>query len=214
MKNNLQLIASIINMQSRAIDDPDAKRVLRRVQDRVASLAAIYRNLYQAEHLDSVQADELVADIVDQMTAATRGLSDTVSVSTRIERLTLLPDQAVPLSLLATEALTNALKYAGPPAAGGAAIVTVALGHEADGRASLEITNTVGPRDHEAESTGLGSQLIEAFSQQLDAEAEIHADAERHVFRIRFRATAPDDQAADGRRPIVLTSRARPGAVH
>ena len=214
VKNNLQLIASIINMQSRAIDDPDAKRVLRSVQDRVASLATIYRNLYQAEHLDSVQADQLVADIVDQMTTATRGLSDSVAVSTSIEKLTLLPDQAVPLSLLATEALTNALKYAGPPASGGPAKVRVALGNESDGRAKLEITNTVGPRDPGAEGTGLGSQLIEAFAMQLDAEADILVDDDQHVVNIRFRTTVPDAQAADGRRPIVLTSGPRPGAVH
>ncbi|MDO5529630.1 MAG: histidine kinase dimerization/phosphoacceptor domain -containing protein, partial [Paracoccus sp. (in: a-proteobacteria)] len=60
VKNNLQLIASIINMQSRVIEDDDAKRVLRSVQDRVSSLATIYRNLYQAERLDTVEADRLI----------------------------------------------------------------------------------------------------------------------------------------------------------
>src|SRR5690606_12464548 len=75
VKNNLQLIASIINMQSRLLADPDAKSVLRSVQDRVASLATIYRNLYQAEHLDAVEAGRLIADIVNQMMVA----SDTAS---------------------------------------------------------------------------------------------------------------------------------------
>ncbi|MFD2440547.1 histidine kinase dimerization/phosphoacceptor domain -containing protein [Paracoccus kondratievae] len=73
VKNNLQLIASIINMQIRVIDHDDARRVLRSVQDRVASLATIYRNLYQAEHLDSVHADRLIKDIINQMANATLG---------------------------------------------------------------------------------------------------------------------------------------------
>ena len=72
VKNNLQLIASIINMQIRVIDHDDAKRVLRSVQDRVASLATIYRNLYQAEHLDSVQADLLIRRAAGAPPAASR----------------------------------------------------------------------------------------------------------------------------------------------
>lgn len=113
VKNNLQLIASIINMQIRVIEHDDARRVLRSVQDRVASLATIYRNLYQAEHLDSVQADRLIRDIINQMTNASVGPGTGLRIDTRLEPLVLMPDQAVPLSLLATEAFTNALKYSG-----------------------------------------------------------------------------------------------------
>lgn len=214
VKNNLQLIASIINMQSRMIDDPDAKRVLRSVQDRVASLATIYRNLYQAEHLDSVQADELVADIVDQMTSATSGLAGRMTVQTDIERLTLLPDQAVPLSLLATEALTNAMKYAGAPDADGPAWVRITLRSEADGRALLEIANSVGEGQSGVEGSGLGSQLIDAFATQLDADLDIEAGDTRHCVRVRFKAARPEAHVSDGRRPIVLTSGPRPGATH
>ena len=113
VKNNLQLIASIINMQSRVIDDTDAKRVLRSVQDRVASLATIYKNLYQAEHLESVEADRLIRDIIGQMSTASVVNDQSIQVDTQLEPLVLLPDQAVPLTLLTTEAFTNALKYAG-----------------------------------------------------------------------------------------------------
>lgn len=214
VKNNLQLIASIINMQSRMIDDPDAKRVLRSVQDRVASLATIYRNLYQAEHLDSVQADQLVADIVDQMTAATRGLPARIAVETDFARLTLLPDQAVPLSLLATEALTNALKYAGPPAEGGSAWVRITLRGEDGGDALLEIANSISEGDPDKGGTGLGSQLIDAFATQLDADIDIRADATSHTLRLRFKAASPEPHQAEAPRAIVLTSGPRPGATH
>ncbi|HRO15035.1 MAG TPA: histidine kinase dimerization/phosphoacceptor domain -containing protein [Paracoccus sp. (in: a-proteobacteria)] len=215
VKNNLQLIASIINMQSRVIEDSDAKRVLRSIQDRVASLATIYRNLYQAEHLDWVEADRIVADIIQQMSAATIGAGQNLKVETRLEPLKLLPDQAVPLSLLTTEGFTNAVKYAGPPAAGQPAWVRITLRRDGPELASLIIENSLGHEDAALEGTGLGSQLIEAFAIQLDGEAEI--SVKEGVFRLALNFRPAMQEAAphpDDQRPVVLTSAARRGARH
>ncbi|KGJ05712.1 histidine kinase [Paracoccus halophilus] len=215
VKNNLQLIASIINMQIRVIDHADAKRVLRSVQDRVASLAAIYRNLYQAEHLDSVHADRLIGDIISQMAAASVGPGTGLRVETRLEPLELMPDQAVPLTLLANEAFTNALKYSGAPDAGARPWVRVTLRGDGPGKALLEVENSVSGAAPEVESTGLGSQLIEAFATQLEGEATQESDESRFLLRLRF--TVDRIQArSDGSEParVVLTSAARPGAQH
>lgn len=224
VKNNLQLIASIINMQSRVIDDPDAKRVLRSVQDRVASLASIYKNLYQAEHLDAVEADRLIGDIVNQMVNASVGPGSGLKVETEIEALTLLPDQAVPLSLLATEAFTNALKYTGTPKGQKQSWVRVVLSRPKDGFARLEVSNSIGAGERPViEGTGLGSQLIEAFTLQLDGEADIATITENEgtaneadVFRLRltFPVAAPLTNSAPPQQHVVLTSAARDGAMH
>lgn len=213
VKNNLQLIASIINMQSRMIDDPDAKGVLRSVQDRVASLATIYRNLYQAEHLDSVAADRLLNDIVGQMSAATSDVNHRMRIETDIEPLTLLPDQAVPLSLLATEALTNAIKYASPAPGEARAWTRVTLRPDGPGRALLEVSNSMGDGQSAAEGTGLGGQLIDAFAMQLDADIVKTPEPHRYTLSLRMDVEAvtarPDDSRA-----VVLTSAARQGATH
>lgn len=214
VKNNLQLIASIINMQSRMIDDPDAKRVLRSVQDRVISLATIYRNLYQAEHLDHVDADRLLGDIVSQMSAATDHDARSIRIETDIQPLTLLPDQAVPLSLLATEALTNAIKYAGTQTGEARPWVRVTLRREDKRRARFEVANSVGPVTIEADSTGLGSQLIEAFATQLEAEIERDELPDCFKLALVFRVEAIGDNAVDSDRNVVLTSAAREGATH
>lgn len=214
VKNNLQLIASIINMQIRVIDHADAKRVLRSVQDRVASLATIYRNLYQAEHLDSVQADRLIGDIINQMTNASVGPGAGLRIDTRLEPLVLMPDQAVPLTLLATEAFTNALKYSGAADPAAQPWVQVTLRMEGTGTAVLEVENSIA-ESTEAEGTGLGSQLIEAFATQLEGEAEQEIDAGRFLFRLRFGVEHLQNRG-DGAEPaqVVLTSAARPGARH
>src|SRR5690606_16129246 len=132
------------------------KKVLRSVQDRVASMATIYRNLYQAEHLDSVEADRLISDIINQMVSASVPPGSGLKVEASLERLTLLPDQAVPLTLLTTEAFTNALKYAEPDASG-AYCLRVSLTRHGAGHALLEVENSIGPATHPpVEGTGLG----------------------------------------------------------
>ena len=214
VKNNLQLIASIINMQSRVIDDPDAKRVLRSVQDRVAALATIYRNLYQAEHLDAVEAGRLIQDIVNQMVSASMEPGSGLRIETQIETLVLLPDQAVPLSLLATEAFTNALKYAGKPPGAERAWVRVQLHRDEDGCAVMTIENSLGRPLNELEGTGLGSQLIEAFAMQLDTDTEVTTEGNIFRLHLRFRPDTRHNLREPEPRRVVLTSAAREGSRH
>ena len=213
VKNNLQLIASIINMQIRVIDHDDAKRVLRSVQDRVASLATIYRNLYQAEHLDSVEADRLIRDIINQMANASVGPGGGLRIETDLEPLVLMPDQAVPLTLLATEAFTNALKYSGVTDPDARPWVRVRLGRDGAQHAVLEVENSVGAASL-AESTGLGGQLIEAFAMQLEGEATQEMDASRYLLRLRFRVESLHKPGGAAPGSVVLTSASRPGARH
>jgi len=214
VKNNLQLIASIINMQSRVIDDTDAKRVLRSVQDRVASLATIYKNLYQAEHLDSVEADRLIRDIIGQMSTASIVNDQSIEIDTRLDPLVLLPDQAVPLTLLTTEAFTNALKYAGKPPGEDRAWVRVQLRVDDEGQAVLKIENSLGQAINSLEGTGLGSQLIEAFAMQLDTESEVSATDGVFRLLLRFRPDTGHTLREPEDRSVVLTSAAREGARH
>jgi len=213
VKNNLQLIASIINMQIRVIEHDDARRVLRSVQDRVASLATIYRNLYQAEHLDSVQADRLIRDIINQMTNASVGPGAGLRIDTRLEPLVLMPDQAVPLSLLATEAFTNALKYSGVSDPEAEPWVRVSLRADGPGHAVLEVENSIGASSL-AEGTGLGSQLIEAFATQLEGEADQETGDGRFLLRLRFRVENLHKRESAEMPQVVLTSAARPGSRH
>lgn len=213
VKNNLQLIASIISMQGRVIEDYDAKRVLRSVQDRVSSLASIYKNLYQAEHLDSVNADRLISEIVNQMMRASASPDHRLEVEADIAPLVLQPDQAVPLTLLTTEAFTNALKYAGTPPGHDKPWVRIRLTREDDSHARLEVANSIGEQMPAAESTGLGSQLIEAFAMQLESEADIRMTETEFSLSLRFhieeiRALPVEERA------VVLTSAAREGARH
>lgn len=202
VKNNLQLIASIMNMQMRQVQEPDARRVLKSVQDRVASLATIHRNLYQAEMLASVRADRLLGDIVNQMSILSGVPGQEVAIETAFDPIALNPDQSVPVALLATEALTNAIKYSVPNPADGKRHLHLSLKDRGDSMAELRILNSTGPDAGAAGTpggTGLGSRLIDAFAQQLDAELTQGPTERGYEVAIRFRVeTAPPaEEAAD-----------------
>jgi two-component sensor histidine kinase len=111
------------------------------LQDRVMSLATIHRELYQTSGLTDIRADELLQRIVRQLVrmGAQPGLP--FEVETRLDDIRLTPDQAVPLSLLLTETLANALKYSAAPA-GELPQLSVSLQREREGQAVIEVVNS------------------------------------------------------------------------
>ncbi|WP_444667694.1 sensor histidine kinase [Cereibacter changlensis] len=189
VKNNLQLIASIMNMQMRQARTPEAKGLMKGLQDRVMSLATIHRGLYQTSGLTDIRTDELLSDIVRQVVNLATGPGRRIEVHTDFGDLRLTPDQAVPLSLLLTEALTNAMKYAGA-AEGQLPRLDVSLRRQGEVAAVLEVTNTVGTRQQAAETidhgTGLGAQLLSGFAQQIGGHVEVTDTDDIHSLSVTF----------------------------
>lgn len=171
VKNNLQLISSIINMQVRSTPDPETKAILRRIQDRVLSLATIHRDLYQGANVGRVNVGALVKEVVEKSVDIGIETQADIDITTDISDVHLYPDQAVPLSLLASEATTNAMKYLGATD-GNRPYLTVSLVSDNLGRCDFIFENSVGAPTS-AESTGLGAQLIKAFAIQLGAKMEV-----------------------------------------
>ncbi|MEI2688092.1 MAG: sensor histidine kinase [Cypionkella sp.] len=191
VKNNLQLIASIMNMQIRQARTPEARGLLKGLQDRIISLATIHRGLYQTTGLTDIHANELLADITRQTVNMATGPGRQINVSTEFDDIRLTPDQAVPLSLFLTEALTNALKYARSPD-GSAPLLHVALKRQSDGHAVLSLINSAASKPEMADpdtlntSTGLGAQLLVAFSQQIGGTLSQEQIGDSYHLRITF----------------------------
>ncbi|KFE35249.1 sensor histidine kinase [Thioclava atlantica] len=188
VKNNLQLIASIINMQMRQARTPEAKGLMKSLQERVISLATIHRGLYQTSGLTDIRARELLPDIVRQITRLATGPGRHIAVDCHVDDIHLTPDQAVPLSLLLTEAMTNAMKYAS--ARDGAPKLEISLRALEGMQARLHVTNTVDPdaprSDAAVDGTGLGSQLVNAFVQQLSGQLTIDAQETEYSLQADF----------------------------
>lgn len=195
IKNNLQMISSIISIQRRKTADADVRLVLRSLQDRVLSIAAVDQSLYQNGNIADVRADELIRSITDRLIGVNLEAGHVVAVISDYDVVVLHADQIGPLSLLANEAVTNALKYVGA-SAGGPEFVRIVLKLD-DGMVTFGVVNSVAPglngRALLPGRTGLGMPLIQAFSEQLGAICESTAHDSDQTFHlvVTFRASAP-----------------------
>lgn len=205
VKNNLQLISSIMNIQIRSAHSDEAKNLLRNLQERIMSLATVHRGLYQTSGLADVRARELIPDIVRQIMSMSSGPENPFETQNAIDDLRLVPDQAVPLSLLLAEALTNAMKHAGA-SRGHPGRLTVRLKRSGGSNAVLEVINSWRDRDEKPlamsmPDSGIGSQLITAFVQQLGGKQEFgKLDGEYHLrvtFEVAPLAMAESRQSPD-----------------
>lgn len=185
VKNNLQLISSLMNMQIRRAQSDDARQVLKRLQDRLLSLATVHKNLYQTEDLDRVDAGKLVEEIIGQLLVMGLSAGRSVQLTQEYASIQMDADDAAPLTLLVSEALTNALKYLGPPRDGGPTRLEISLKKTGEAEAEFCIVNsTAGAQG--SEGTGLGSQLISAFARQLNGHVEVGFENDEHALKLRF----------------------------
>ncbi|WP_444455454.1 sensor histidine kinase [Rhodobacter capsulatus] len=194
VKNNLQLIASILNMQLRRARTDEARAAMRNVQERVLSLATIHRELYLTSGQTDIRADELLPRIAAHILKIGTTPERRFDLDLRVDEIRLVPDQAVAVALFLAEGLDNALKHAwrGPR---GIASVGVSFTRAAEGRVALRVTNTLAPP---AEGTvpdlgallpasdGFGEKLLAAFASQLDGSFTRGPEAGQYVLRLSF----------------------------
>ncbi len=197
VRNNLQLITSINNMQIRAVRSREAKNILRRLQDRITALATIHGALYEANTFSKVRADSLVNELVSQVTFKAADLNPNVRVETHTDPVMLHPDQAVPLALFVVEALTNAVRHLGLPDQETVPRLQISLRQEPSGAVRLEISNTIGPQTvvdlDEHANTGLGVHLMDAFVTQLQGEKSVSQTGDHYDLLLRFEAVHFDE---------------------
>ncbi len=189
VKNNLQLMSSILNMQARTAPTQDTRSALRKVQDRLTSLAAVHRGLYETPMVSQVRADMLLDDLFRQLTTLGGDKASPLDADFDLRPVVLVPDQAGPLAMLAAEGFTNAMKYgrAGPD---GRRIIRVGLrpDPEAPDMVIFEISNTVSPNMCGEIEQGLGLKLIQAFCAQLDGRLLNNEETDGwFVMRTRFK---------------------------
>ena len=180
VKNNLQIVASLLNLQASRIKQPEAKAEFASARDRVRALATLHRHLYSQGEVHTINMRLFLTELCGQLFAAMGEREGTrISLNIEASELQMSSDQAVPLSLIVTEAVSNALKYAFPNGRSGT--VEVCLTGSAD-EAELTISDDgVGIPAGRAETEmgvrdGLGLTLIRGFARQLGATLNVKED--------------------------------------
>lgn len=194
VKNNLQLISSIMNMQIRQAKSEDARFVLRRLQERILSLATVHKNLYQDDNLVRVDAKVLLEEVMGQLLKVGLGPGGHVKVTQDLERISIDADDAAPLTLLTSEAITNALKYL--PQSSPDARLEANLRLIGPEEARLTVINSLG-KVPSVTGTGLGSRLIDAFARQLNGQVEVEQTDSTYTLNVTFHVPKTAKQIYD-----------------
>lgn len=207
VKNNLQLVSSILNMELRKTSSPEVRHKITRLQGRISGLANVYRGLYESDSFSSVRMDTLLEPLLRQLSVSISGGLEETRLKLDLSPLELTPDQAGQVALLTVEAFSNALDHCARNAEGDN-FITVSLRETGDGSVTLKVENSVAETDEApADGTSLGAQLISAFAMQLDGEVDRQIEAGRYRLSVRFTPAAfeeePGDQEIPGTRSLL-----------
>lgn len=188
VKNNLQVVASLLRLQSETIEDVRLQQVFGQSQSRVASMALIHEKLYKGDdlaHIDLTQyLKELFAELVQL-----NNVSDRIRYHTRIDQgLTLDLDTMVPLGLVLNELITNSFKHAFHGRDGGT--IDLSINRVSDTEFDLIYTDdgTGMPQDKLAhDGATLGMSLIDSLVEQLNGFLTVESDSAGTRYHIRFK---------------------------
>jgi len=111
VKNNLQIISSLLNMQSKFLDDSHTKDIVIESQNRIKSMSLIHQKLYQGSNLTSIESATYFNDLLDSLIHSYGIDTEKIKSEIKIENLLLDVDTAIPLGLILTELISNAFKY-------------------------------------------------------------------------------------------------------
>ena len=185
VKNNMQVITSLLNLQSRTIKDEQALSVFQDSQNRVKSMALIHETLYQSKDLSRINFAEYLQKLVAHVSRSYRIRPEAVKININVDDVSLPIDTAVPCGLIINELASNSLKYAFPADMRGEVNITF---ERSDAQYVLRVSDTgVGfPSNFDPEmGKSLGMKLVRMLTDQLCGELE-RRNGVGTTFEIKF----------------------------
>ncbi len=176
VKNNLQVVSSLLGLQSRVVSDDTTRRMFQESQNRIHSMALLHESLYQSNNLSRIDFPEYIRQLAAHLFHSYGVPADRIHLRTDLDRLYLNLDAAVPCGLIINELISNSLKYAFPDGRKGE--VRVELHEQPDHMARLVVAdNGVGLRtDIDWETArSLGLRLVRTLADQLGAKLEVQS---------------------------------------
>lgn len=187
VKNNLQLVLSLLNTQIHTLREPSAAAAIRDSQSRVQTMALIHQNLYQSDSLARIDMLRYFTELTEALVRAFRTEATAVAMSLHVAPVQLNAHTVVPLGLIVNELLTNALKYAFPPGRADKQ-VHLRLEQPAPGTYRLVVAdNGVGLPGAvvPARAASLGLSLVAGLCRQMNAVLDVHSNSGAH-FTLTF----------------------------
>ena len=186
MKNNLMIISSLLNLQSRYIKDEESKNIFKESQNRARSMALMHERLYQSADLKSIDFGDYISTQANDIYHTYVMDTNLIKLNIDVDDLRLDINTSIPLGLIVNELVTNSLKHGFPEGKSGEIGI---IFHKQDENYILEIKdNGVGfSEDIDYNNTdSLGLQLINNLTDQIDGEIEFNTSSGTS-FKISFK---------------------------
>ncbi len=169
VKNNLQTISSLLDLQTDSIKDAAAREVFRSSQSRIRSMALIHERLYKAEDLSRIKAQEYIIKLIDHLEATYDSKSENIKLKTNIHNILLNLDTAIPCGLIINELVSNSMKYAFPKNRAGTIEVSLSVSSTESLMLSVK-DDGIGMSDDITieNSPSLGLQLVHLLTKQIN----------------------------------------------
>lgn len=176
VKNNLQVISSILNLQSSYVEDEKTLEIINESQNRIRSMSYIHESLYQTKDFSSIDFHDYITNLVQNLVHSYQLYSGKTKLNLQIDRVQLILDQAIPCGLILNELVSNSLKYAYPEEEGGEIQVEI---REEEGKVFIRVEDfgtglPKGFKIEESDSLGLG--LVDTLVDQIDGELILKTD--------------------------------------
>jgi PAS domain S-box-containing protein len=170
VKNSLQLVMSILNLQANDAQNEHARAHLLSAGSRIAAIMGVHERLYQSENVTTVEMDKYLRRLCSDITTSTNGGASDCWIDMEADPVELPIELAVPIALIVNELVTNAVKHAYPSGGGP---VRLELRQEDDGYVKLLVADKGAGFVLERSRKGLGSRLIPGLARQLRGQLDI-----------------------------------------
>jgi len=197
VKNNLQIVSSLLELQSGSISDHHSQKALQESQDRIKSMALLHEKLYKTADFISIDFGDYISNLTSSLFNSYVVDPDSISLVAEVEAVPLGVDEAIPLGLIVNELVSNSLKYAFPLNRCGE--INVKLRFDTDGEIVLEVSDDgIGlPPDLDFRNTEtLGLQLVTMLVKQIRGTIDLEKE-HGTTFRISFRACRGQEMRDD-----------------
>lgn len=177
VKNNMQVISSLLNLQMDFLPDETARPIISETQNRIGAMALVHEKLYQSADLARIDFAEYMRELTENLIGTFSHSIHDISLVLKAENLYLGIDTAIPCGLIVNELITNAFKHGFSD--GGPGTLTVALRREDDGRLHLAVTDTgrgIPPGLNLRDSDSLGMQLVFTLVRQLHGTIDVRSE--------------------------------------
>ena len=179
VKNNLQMISSLLNLQSKYVEDKKAFEVLQNGRNRVESIAILHKNLYAGDNLTMVNIQQYFENLTSSILKSYEKSENDIKIDVKASGVNMDVESVIPIGFIVNELVTNSLKHALPQNASKGLVISILMNENNSEYNLIVSDNGIGIEDEiikNGKKESFGQRLIRSFVQKIKAQIEIKSN--------------------------------------